>query len=432
MPTPVPVHVVAGFLGAGKTTLLLDQLRRRQGREVSAVVVNDFGEARFDATLLGGAARVKDIAGGCICCTAPQDLAPALTALLAEVKPDRIFIEATGLGRPADIVDTLRRKMAGVEIAPVVVVIDPGRFDPTDALLAEQAEAADVWVLNPRPGAPAGPTEALRRAGAERFPPLLAVAVAESGAVDPGIFDLRAEVGLAPRGHDHHHHASTAGYAAVSGSWGAEVVFDAARLGAILVEGRAERVKGLFLTDLGWRRVEWAGGRLSTGPSANHGVSRVDVIVKGPEGEARALLETLDGARWAPPEDDGAELVRLVRADGSILALGRAGLAALDGQVGDVSTLVPGREGQAVPLAAVLALLAPPAGARFIMAASDGLTTDAVPVDAVGAALLVHSLRGEALPPSQGGPFRILIPPGEGQSACANVKKLARIVVTAP
>ena len=37
--------------------------------------MNDFGEARIDAALLSGGVAVAEIAGGCVCCTAPEALA---------------------------------------------------------------------------------------------------------------------------------------------------------------------------------------------------------------------------------------------------------------------------------------------------------------------------------------------------------------------
>src|SRR5688572_5169914 len=103
---PTPVHVVSGFLGAGKTTTITALLRRFPN---SAVVVNDFGEARVDATLLDGAATITDIAGGCVCCTAPEGLAKTIDALLDEVRPARVFIEPSGLARPQDVLDMLSR-----------------------------------------------------------------------------------------------------------------------------------------------------------------------------------------------------------------------------------------------------------------------------------------------------------------------------------
>ena len=112
-----PVHVVGGFLGTGKTTVLLAELARREGVERCAVVVNDFGQAAIDATLLGGGVQVTNIPGGCVCCTAPEGLGAAVRAILDELKPDRIFVEPSGLGRPRDVVDMLARGEVAARIA---------------------------------------------------------------------------------------------------------------------------------------------------------------------------------------------------------------------------------------------------------------------------------------------------------------------------
>ncbi|MFZ5477716.1 MAG: molybdopterin-dependent oxidoreductase, partial [Myxococcota bacterium] len=79
----------------------------------------------------------------------------------------------------------------------------------------------------------------------------------------------------------------------------------------------------------------------------------------------------------------------------------------------------------------LFALVPVPPGARFVVAARDGLTTPPAPVADVGEALLAHSLGGGPLPDAQGGPFRVLVPPGEGRSACANVKGVAKLRVIA-
>ena len=81
--------------------MLLEQLRQRPDERV-AVVVNDFGESAYDAERLGAAAPVsiREIPGGCVCCTAPEGFINALEMLL-ETEPDRIFVEPTGLALPA-------------------------------------------------------------------------------------------------------------------------------------------------------------------------------------------------------------------------------------------------------------------------------------------------------------------------------------------
>ncbi len=428
-----PVHVVAGFLGAGKTTLLLEQLALRAGSERCAVLVNDFGEARFDAERFAGSVPVRDIPGGCICCTAPEALAPTLSALLASERPDRVFIESTGLARPADIVDTLARAGFGdrIALAPVVVVVDPDRLLPEPpVLLMDQVDAAAVLVASRADTASDQGLAAFDRLVADHYPPLLGSWKVTRGAAPVDVFDVRpapdAVVWRQVR-----QGLSTDGWEAASRAWPASVVLDMGGLKAALGGTTVERVKGVFHTDIGWYRLERAGGQVEAVPSPGRTGSRVDVI--GPAGTGvDALIETLDAARYEAPAADEVPVIRLVDPGGYTVELTRQALGALPGQIPRVEAVVPGRPGQGVWLGEVLALAAPPDGASFILIAHDGMTTEPAPVAAVGEAVLVHGLDDAGLPPTKGGPFRILIPPGEGRSACANVKKLARILIAAP
>lgn len=417
----VPVHVVSGFLGAGKTTFLLDQLRQRAGAERGAVIVNDFGEARFDATMLDGAVAVAEVAGGCVCCTAPDSLVPLLTGLLREKKPDRIYIETTGLARPADVVDTLGRSGLDVELRPVIVVADPRRLvGDVPPLLLEQLDAADLVVLTHQRETEPAHLAAFEALTAEHFPGFLSVVQVDDGRADTALLELRR---LGGAGHHHHDHASTDGYSVASRSWPPERIFDAAKLKSCVNASGAERVKGLFRTDLGWLRIERAGGDLHVHGSPLRSCSAVDVIVAG-EG-AEAIVRALEACE-AVARTPSAGLV-LVDADGFETVVAREALAGLPDQIPDVSQRVPGRVGVAVPLREVLAIAGP--GSRFIVVADDGMTTAPAPIEGVGDALLVHTLGEGPLPKGQGGPFRILVPPDAAQSACANVKGVARLVL---
>lgn len=132
----------------------------------------------------------------------------------------------------------------------------------------------------------------------------------------------------------------------------------------------------------------------------------------------------------------GQHMSILLRVTGEVekeLLLGFADLAALPDQVADVSTVIPGREGAAVPLAVILAKAGRNTQATHItLVSGDGRFSASVPLAAVDAGLVVYRLDAEPLPANKGGPLRFLIPNVEqcavgGIDACANVKFLAEI-----
>jgi 2-dehydropantoate 2-reductase len=123
---------------------------------------------------------------------------------------------------------------------------------------------------------------------------------------------------------------------------------------------------------------------------------------------------------------------RLVISGGPLageLALTHADLQAFPAadQVADVAALAPGRRGRAVRLAALLARVRAPADAAWLdVASSDPAFAVSVPLSEVRqAGLVVYELDGAPLPPSKGGPFRLLVP-GHADE-CVHVKGLARL-----
>lgn len=108
-PAPIPVNIITGFLGAGKTTAIQHLLRHKPAGEHWAVLVNEFGEVGIDGSLLGGlfgaddGYSVREVSGGCMCCTSALGMHVALNRLLVEERPDRLLIEPTGLGHPHEI-----------------------------------------------------------------------------------------------------------------------------------------------------------------------------------------------------------------------------------------------------------------------------------------------------------------------------------------
>ena len=125
----IPCHLIAGPLGAGKTSLLRHLLAQRPADERWAVLVNEFGQIGLDAALLGDVGQqvqVAEIAGGCLCCVNGLPFQVGLNRLLRQARPDRLLIEASGLGHPQELLQQLgAAPWAGVlALQPLVLVLD--------------------------------------------------------------------------------------------------------------------------------------------------------------------------------------------------------------------------------------------------------------------------------------------------------------------
>jgi len=150
---PIPVTIVTGFLGAGKSTLVQKWLAELPRHE-TAVIVNERGEVGIDGELLAAhVARLREISGGCVCCSSQAELMSALQELAdSEPRPSRILVETSGAASPAGVIRALqaRRVRERLELDGVVSVIDALRtkevleFD----LAVEQLAFADVVVIS--------------------------------------------------------------------------------------------------------------------------------------------------------------------------------------------------------------------------------------------------------------------------------------------
>ena len=152
---PFEVEIVVGFLGAGKTTFLQRKLKEADPALKTVVLVNDFGALGLDGALLEGrGADVVELSNGCICCSLRSDLAAQLKQVVAEMKPDRVLIEPSGV---ADVASLLRA-LHTPEIAPLIkarrlyTVIDAGAFLADYVRMPDyfdvQTRLAPVFILN--------------------------------------------------------------------------------------------------------------------------------------------------------------------------------------------------------------------------------------------------------------------------------------------
>jgi G3E family GTPase len=437
---PVPVQIFSGFLGAGKTTAIRGQLEQRPGEQI-AVIVNDFGEAGFDEAVLaeGEPFRITNIPGGCVCCTAPEGFVDALGAVLAQ-RPDRLIIEPTGLARPQDLIDTIRRCAHGamLELAPVVVIVDPRELARADsaALLREQIHAADVLVANRTDLASEDELAAFDRHAAELWPAPLAVVHTKHGALAREQLDWPPGEGPRPRhAHAHDHAPSTEGHAARSWRWSPDVVFSGRRLrdalAALAGDRAVARFKGIFRTEEGVSRLEIAGGVLHDRLTSFRRDSRADAIARGD-----AVLERV-GAALAAAVLSAEERrvdphrIELVLPDGRVHAIDRAALCALPGGIDDVSRQFAKRSGAAARVESLFQALGVPERGSAVVVAGDGFASEPVAIPVLRQGVLLHSLAGEPLPADQGGPFRLLIPDAASPEpiSCANVKSVAKLVI---
>ncbi|GLK87229.1 CobW family GTP-binding protein [Pseudomonas turukhanskensis] len=152
----IPTHLIAGPLGAGKTSLIRHLLAQRPADERWAVLINEFGQIGLDAALLTTAddgIALSEVAGGCLCCVNGAPFQIGLARLLRKAKPHRLFIEPSGLGHPAELLQQLREPpWEGVlAVQPSVLVLDAEALANGQPLPATQQAAlagAGLLVLN--------------------------------------------------------------------------------------------------------------------------------------------------------------------------------------------------------------------------------------------------------------------------------------------
>jgi G3E family GTPase len=152
----IPTHVIAGPLGAGKTSLIKHLLAQKPANERWAILINEFGQIGLDAALLTTAEdgiALGEVAGGCLCCVNGAPFQIGLGRLLRKARPDRLFIEPSGLGHPVQLIAQLREApwIGVLAVQPGVMVLDAQALAAGKALPPTQHEAlaqAGLLVLN--------------------------------------------------------------------------------------------------------------------------------------------------------------------------------------------------------------------------------------------------------------------------------------------
>ena len=102
----IPCTLVTGFLGSGKTTLINQLIASKPTDERWALLINEFGRIGIDGALLASSQAtdsakndiaIREVNGGCICCTSQLPLQIALSRLLSDHHPKRCLSSPQGL-----------------------------------------------------------------------------------------------------------------------------------------------------------------------------------------------------------------------------------------------------------------------------------------------------------------------------------------------
>lgn len=330
----IPTNLITGFLGVGKTSAILNLLANKPETERWAVLVNEFGEIGIDGSLMessqGQSDQVyfKEVPGGCMCCTAGLPMQVALNQLIMKAKPDRLLIEPTGLGHPAEVLDVLASAPFAelLDLQPVVTLVDARKLKDQRYLdhptFNQQIEIADLVVGNKKDLYAAGDEERLIQFVERQSPrPVL---FTEHGQLDSsvlcrqGLTTAGPTIGLAGSlsdkmtAHSHRHHshdhdhennkaadnfavmelpesgfvrADNSGEGYISIGWRLSPRFEFKRQQLLLwMTGLdVERLKAVLLTDEGPLGFNLAEGSLSEIPLDEAYESRLELIQTAPE-----------------------------------------------------------------------------------------------------------------------------------------------------
>lgn len=147
--------VVAGLLGVGKTSVILRMLDPMIAKGLKVVVIeNDFGAMGVDSEILEkNGMKVRDLKGGCICCTLQSGLVDSLRVLQIEYDPDYVIVEPSGIADPEFVVRSVT-DISGIDLEGVftAAVVDCERFLKVRRMferpLRNQLKIADLALLN--------------------------------------------------------------------------------------------------------------------------------------------------------------------------------------------------------------------------------------------------------------------------------------------
>ncbi|ASJ73246.1 CobW family GTP-binding protein [Granulosicoccus antarcticus] len=311
----VPTNIITGFLGVGKTTAILHLLKTKPAQQRWAVLINEFGEIGVDGGLLRGqysednGVYVREVPGGCMCCTAGLPMQVGLNSLLTRSRPDRLLIEPTGLGHPQEVLQVLSDMYREVlSVQQVLTLVDARhlldqRYTDNETF-NQQIAIANIVIGNKSELYLPDDAERLQTYVQRNGRPSASVMFASNGQLDPSILDRKADLSVFASGqtesHHHHHEAHIPpvleadkplpangylkaenkgeGYCSVGWRFKADKIFHHDRLFSFLSGIEAMRMKAFFLTDKGMYGYNMASGSLTEIALQDCAESHIEII----------------------------------------------------------------------------------------------------------------------------------------------------------
>ena len=302
----VPTNILTGFLGVGKTTAILNLLKNKPENENWAVLVNEFGEIGIDGAMMTDqGAMIKEVPGGCMCCTAGVPMSVGITALLRQ-NPDRLLIEPTGLGHPKQVVATLTSEQYQpyVDLKATIALVDPRNLSNEKYLsnknFVDQLDSADVVIGSKVDLCTSHDIDVFNDWVTDQTPSKVFSKLIHYGDLPIEVLDIERVHGSASSHIEAHHHDHAhqepqfqlppgeafirkenkgQGYFSCGWLFGAEYSFNFDQLFSMLSELTAERVKAVMNTDQGCYAFNVANGVVSVNEMSLQGFeSRLEVI----------------------------------------------------------------------------------------------------------------------------------------------------------
>jgi len=320
----VPTNIITGFLGVGKTSTILHLLASKPASERWAILVNEFGEIGIDGSLIGGkhlqeqGVYIREVPGGCMCCTSGLPMQVALTQLLVMAKPDRLLIEPTGLGHPEEVLQTLSgdNYKDMLDIQKILTLVDARKVsDPRYCehdTFQQQIKIADMIIGNKQDLYGEGDKEALENYVEQLCPRKIDVMFTQQGVISSEFLEGATGASSASNTLLNYQNAPSTelaldelpipecgfikatnqgdGFKSIGWRFAANKVFDKDKLFFFLNGIICERLKAVFITDKGNYGYNSTADALTEVPLDYSKESRIEIIATDIEDQLEAQL----------------------------------------------------------------------------------------------------------------------------------------------